>query len=339
MGDRLAGEKTATAMTIFDKDINMKKVSLLIAALIIAFGATYLIANQPQEEEASVQASYSAVLEEIDQLEKSITRQTPMERVMEVFAQVESKLEEFIGAYPGTDEAQDAKFQLGMLNANISNLEKAQKYLEDFIDNSPNAQRSKKAYAHFFLSETLKNEEQFDAAKKHLTIFLEKYGDVDPNLLARAKASLEDMEILKKLTVGNEPIPFKVKSLDGKTISLDRYKGKVVLLDFWATWCGPCRREMPKVISLYNQFNDKGFEIIGISLDESRTSLEQYIKENKMGWPQYFEGNKWNNSIAKKYGVRAIPATFLLDREGKIRYKAVRGRELARAVEKLVSEK
>jgi thiol-disulfide isomerase/thioredoxin len=324
-------------MNVFDKEINMRKLSLLFAALIVIFGATFLIANQG--EEVNVQETYNTVLAEIKTLEQSINRQTPTNRVMEVFAEVEEKLETFIAQFPGTDEAQDAKFQLGMLNANISNLEKSKQYLEDFIANSPNAQKSKMGYAHFFLAETFKNEEQFEDARKHLTIFLKEYGDIDPNLLARAKASLDDMEVLKKLTVGGEPIPFSVMDLEGKSLSLDKYKGKVVLLDFWATWCGPCRSEMPKVISLYNEYHNKGFEIVGISLDESRTLLEKYITENKMEWPQYFEGTKWDNSIARKYGVRAIPATFLLDREGKIRYKAVRGRELARAVEKLVSEK
>lgn len=329
-------------MNIFNKEINMKRISLVLAALILVFGATFLIANQggnQGEEEVSVQDSYTAVLEEIKVLEQSISRQTPRDRVLEVFALVEEKLGTFISQYPGTDEAQDAKFQLGMLNANISNLEKSKLYLEDFIANSPNAQKSKLGYAHFFLAETFKNEDKFDDAKKHLTIFLKEYGDIDPNLLARAKANLDDMEVLKRLTVGSMPIEFSVKGLDGKSLSLEKYKGKVVLLDFWATWCGPCRSEMPKVISLYNQYHDKGFEIIGISLDESKSALEKYITDNKMEWPQYFEGTKWQNSLAKKYGVRSIPATFVLDRKGKIRYKAVRGRELARAIEKLVSEK
>ena len=325
-------------MNIFNKEINMKRISLVLAALILVFGATFLIANQG-EEEMSVQDSYTVVLDEIKVLEQSISRQTPRNRVMEVFALVEEKLGSFISQYPGTDEAQDAKFQLGMLNANISNLEKSKLYLEDFIANSPNAQKSKLGYAHFFLAETFKNGDKFEDAKKHLTIFLKEYGDIDPNLLARAKASLDDMEVLKKLTVGNDPIPFSVKDLDGKSLSLEKYKGKVVLLDFWATWCGPCRSEMPKVISLYNKYHNKGFEIIGISLDESKSALEKYITDNKMEWPQYFEGTKWQNSLAKKYGIRSIPATFVLDRKGKIRYKAVRGRELARAVEKLVSEK
>ncbi|MBI4719928.1 MAG: redoxin domain-containing protein [Chitinivibrionia bacterium] len=342
----------------------MKKLMILLSALVLITATVFLItiksgsggppaeatgssdpqpagsgSSDPQSGDATSQAAYEKVLEEIKTLEHSVTRETPMEQVMEVFGRVEQKLVDFASRYPGTDEAQDAKFQIGLLNANLSNVEKAKQYLEDFIANSPNAQKSKLGYAHFFLAETLMNEDKFDEAKKHYSTFIERYGDADANMLARAKASLGDMETMKNLAVGKPPIPFEVKGLDGKTISLAKYKGTVVLIDFWATWCGPCRSEMPHVISLYSEYHSKGFEIIGISLDDNKANLDTYIADNKMTWPQYYEGNKWNNSIAKRYGVRAIPATFLVDKQGNIRYKAVRGRELARAVEKLVSEK
>ncbi|MFH1754844.1 MAG: TlpA disulfide reductase family protein, partial [Candidatus Latescibacterota bacterium] len=124
-----------------------------------------------------------------------------------------------------------------------------------------------------------------------------------------------------------------------KTLSIEKFKGKVVLLDFWATWCKPCLEEMPNVKRIYKQYQTEGFEIIGISLDSNKTALDSYIKKNDMNWPQFFDGGGWNNALAKKYKIRSIPATYLLDRQGKIRYKSVRGPELARAVEQLVKEK
>jgi thiol-disulfide isomerase/thioredoxin len=351
----------------------MKKIMIFISAVVLVSAAAFLVTIKSQSKktvskeiasdaarsaepqsvaaqsgaqtpgssasgEMSAQEAYDQVLEEIKNLEHSVGRDTPMEKVMEIFGQVEQKLVDFATQYAGTDEAQDAKYQLGLLNANINNLDKAKLYLEDYIEHTPNAEKTKLGYAHFFLAEAFKNDDKFDQAKKHYSIFIKDYGDVDPRMVSQAKMSLNDIEILKHLAVGKPPIPFEVKGLDGKTISIEKLKGKVVLIDFWATWCGPCRSEMPKVISLYNEFHSKGFEIIGISLDDSRSVLERYLQDNKMTWPQYFEGTKWDNSVAKRYGVHSIPSTFLVDRQGNIRYKAVRGRELARAVEKLVRE-
>ncbi len=290
-------------------------------------------------EALSSKDAYAKLLEDLKQMEHGIAGGSSMEKILEVFDRIEKKLEDFIAAYPGTDEAQDAKFQLGMLNSNINKADKAEKYLQDYITSSPNAPREKLGYANFFLAQAYKSDEQFGKAKKYYLVFLDKYSDVDAKLASRAKSILEDMDVLKKLAVGNKPIPFKVKDIEGKPLSLDKYKGKVVLLDFWATWCGPCRQEMPNVIKLYDKHHDKGFEIVGISLDSKKDALLSYLKTKGIKWPQYFDGAGWKNSVAMKYRIRSIPTTFLLDRKGKIRYKSLRGRELERAVEKLLREK
>jgi thiol-disulfide isomerase/thioredoxin len=129
-----------------------------------------------------------------------------------------------------------------------------------------------------------------------------------------------------------------VKDTNGKTLSLAKYKGKVVLLDFWATWCQPCKVEMPNVIRIHKKFNPKGFEIIGISLDSDARALENFVKANGIAWPQYFDGKGWKNDVAGLYRVRSIPATYLIDKKGKIRYQSLRGAELEKAVEQLLSE-
>ena len=131
-----------------------------------------------------------------------------------------------------------------------------------------------------------------------------------------------------RLAVG-QPFPaFSEKDLDGKPLTTDAYKGKVVLVDFWATWCGPCVAELPNVLAAYQKYHDKGFEIIGISLDKDRDALTKFIAENKMTWAQYFDGQGWENKLSQAYGITSIPATFLLDREGKIAAKDLRGPEL-----------
>jgi thiol-disulfide isomerase/thioredoxin len=132
--------------------------------------------------------------------------------------------------------------------------------------------------------------------------------------------------------------PFEEKDMNGKPLSLAAFKGKVVLVDFWATWCPPCVAEMPNVVAAYGKYHDKGFDIVGISLDESRPELESFLKKNDMTWPQYFDGKGWENVLADRYGIRSIPATFLLDREGRIIGRDLRGEALEKAVAKALGE-
>ena len=111
-----------------------------------------------------------------------------------------------------------------------------------------------------------------------------------------------------------------------------------MLIDFWATWCGPCRGELPHVIATYKKYHDQGFEIIGISLDQDQAKLTGFTKEMNMTWQQYFDGQGWQNKLAVKYGIESIPATFLLDGNGKIIGRDLRGDELTQAVAKALGK-
>jgi len=127
---------------------------------------------------------------------------------------------------------------------------------------------------------------------------------------------------------------FAEKDLTGKPLSIAQFKGKIVLVDFWATWCGPCVAELPNVIEAYKKYHDKGFEIIGISLDKDEAKLKAFLSEKGMAWPQYFDGLAWESKLGKKYGINSIPSTFLLDKEGKIIAKDLRGEALGAELEK-----
>lgn len=152
--------------------------------------------------------------------------------------------------------------------------------------------------------------------------------------------ALADTSVASKpyISPGHRAPEFTMESLDGREIRLSDYRGRVVLLDFWATWCQPCIVELPNVVRTYSEYNHRGFEIIGLSLDEDRDRLVGFVKEQKIPWPQLFDGKGWKMEIAQLYRVSAIPATYLLDRNGTIRYKNLRGRELARRVEELLAE-
>jgi len=145
--------------------------------------------------------------------------------------------------------------------------------------------------------------------------------------LSRTKIATKTHKLLGQLLTD-----VKFTSLNGEQIDISQYKGKVVLIDFWATWCGPCIRELPNVKKTYSDYHDRGFEIIGISLDKSRTTLEKFIKNNNIPWPQYFDGKGWKNEISTRFDIHSIPATFLLDQKGIIRYANLRGLALERAV-------
>lgn len=127
----------------------------------------------------------------------------------------------------------------------------------------------------------------------------------------------------------------KFTAFDGREIDLKDYKGKVVLVDFWATWCGPCVAEMPHVKAIYEKYKSKGFEVIGISLDTDRARLEEYLKKNGISWAQFFDGKGWNNELAVKHGVKSVPAAFLIDRDGTLITKKARAEVLDKAMEQL----
>ena len=134
----------------------------------------------------------------------------------------------------------------------------------------------------------------------------------------------------------NKPVlDFQVTDVRGETLSLTQYRGQVVLLDFWATWCPPCIAEMPNVKATYAKYKNQKFEIIGISLDQSTAPLEAYIASEGLTWRQY-----WDNGgrISNMYNVRAIPSTFLIDGAGIIRRVNLRGPALEMAVDELVRE-
>jgi len=145
-------------------------------------------------------------------------------------------------------------------------------------------------------------------------------------------------EIVKeqqKTAVGTIAPDFTMNNPEGKPIQLSSLRGKVVMIDFWASWCGPCRQENPNVVRLYQQYHEKGFEIIGVSLDRTKEDWVKAIQDDKLTWIHVSDLQYWQNAAALLYSVKLIPQSYLLDKEGKIIAKGLRNEQLDKKLKEL----
>lgn len=162
--------------------------------------------------------------------------------------------------------------------------------------------------------------EEYKLVNKNL---LEKYPNSEYTITFNSRVSE-----LGKLAVGTQAPDIIMNDPSGKTLKLSDLKGKIVLIDFWASWCKPCRAENPNVVRVYNTYKSKGFEIFGVSLDKEKGAWEAAIQQDKLTWNHVSDLGFWNSPVVKTYNISGIPFTVLLDKEGKIIAKNLRGQQL-----------
>jgi thiol-disulfide isomerase/thioredoxin len=186
---------------------------------------------------------------------------------------------------------------------------------------------------------------KYDEAAKVYKAFEQAFAKSGEPALAEAAAQLAAKAATRLGWLGKEA-EVKETRRDGKEFDLSEYKGKVVLVDFWATWCGPCLKELPNVIANYKKYHDRGFEVVGISLDNDQEQLEEFFKNNDLPWPTLWTAkiadqlvdDPFEHPLAKKYGVDALPTTLLVDQQGKVVALGVSGERLGEKLAELLGE-
>ncbi len=144
----------------------------------------------------------------------------------------------------------------------------------------------------------------------------------------KGKALGDKLNVMKRSAIGQPAPLFTMNDVTGNAVNLSDYKGKYVLLDFWASWCGPCRAENPNLVKMYNKYKQEGFDVLGVSLDDDKTKWLQAIKGDHLTWIQVSDLQGWKNKAAKMYGVHAIPANYLIGPDGKVLARNLRGSDL-----------
>ena len=255
----------------------------------------------------------------------------------------------FINAYPKYKRVDEVYYLLGTGLMQLDRIEEGIEVFEELIRYYPAADYVEPSLltlglAYDKVGEHEKADRLYEKLVNHTKYRAGRFSDVAQQLLEQdwdartgelADASGTSASPNPSQFINSPALDFQVTGLKGETLSLSQYRGQVVLLDFWATWCGPCIAEMPNVKATYAKYKNQKFEIIGISLDRSTAPLEAYIASQGIAWRQY-----WDNGgrISNMYNVRAIPSTFLIDGAGIIRRVNLRGPALEMAVGELVRE-
>ena len=255
----------------------------------------------------------------------------------------------FVKAYPKYTRVDEVYYLLGNGLIMLDRIEEAIEVLDELIRDYPSADYVEQSLlllglAYDKVGEHDKADPLYEKLVSHTKYRTGRYAAIAQQLLELDRAERIG-ELTNSAGANSAPSPsqfinrpaldFQVTDLSGETLSLTQYRGQVVLLDFWATWCGPCIAEMPNVKATYAKHKHQKFEIIGISLDSSPAPLQAYIASEGLTWRQYWDSD---SRISSMYNVRAIPSTFLIDGSGIIRQVNLRGAALETAVAALVQE-
>lgn len=244
---------------------------------------------------------------------------------------VENKLSALNGEYNAAspENKQSEQFMTALRGRYETLMQEQNTILKKFIQDNPSS------YVSLTALRTVAGQSPNPAEIESLINTLSPSLKSSPSL----KPLIQNMEALKKTSVGSQAMDFTQNDPDGKPVKLSDFKGKYVLLDFWASWCGPCRQENPNVVSAFNKYKDKNFTVLGVSLDRQngKDAWLKAIKDDGLTWTHVSDLKFWQNEVAVMYGVRGIPKNFLIDPQGKIIATDLRGEDLERQLAEVLN--
>ena len=318
-----------------------------LLALAVLAAAPQVAADKPQTSQSpEVSPHEIEALEKVRALRADTPNPPPRTQAdrIKFIAEVFDRMAAFEQEWPGTAAAIEARhvmaaFEIRFLERRaegVKKLEDVYRALLQYQGPPPPDFRLSADGVAFDLALELITDEDFDRAEK----ILGEVAAMDSPLAERARVGLEEMPIRRQLANGNPIPPFQLRDLNDAPVGPEDYLGKVWVLDFWATWCGPWRFDMPKIRDVYNEFYKEGFDILGISLDEpdKRDMLVNYLNTERLPWRQVYEGNKWSTTLAEQFAIHSIPSNFIIDRKGIIRRKNVPLKELREAVDAILAD-
>ena len=273
-----------------------------------------------------------------DSLHKSTLGGTPNNDKFQKFNTESRAISEKVAKFEKDNGPEMQKAQMSNDTVTINKLLKEYKkfqnemndYSKKFIKENPDAYLSVLLLENFLMRQYLTPEE--------IKSYFEGL-DKDVKETKSGKKIKTALDSMTAIVIGKPAPNFSAQSPEGKTISLKESLGKVTIIDFWASWCGPCRAENPNVVALYNEFHPQGLNIIGVSLDKDAAKWKEAIAKDGLIWPHVSNLKFWEDPIAKQYNVQSIPATFILDEKGNIVAKDLRGEELRAKVAALLGVK
>lgn len=237
-----------------------------------------------------------------------------------------AKKDAFSAAVVSGVPVQDEYRQFSAGESAVKDLKQQKQLAKTFVQAHPHSYASALALLEYFSFNT--DADELDGLYKGLDLPVQQ-----------SRLGLQVKEVIDgtKLTaVGNPAPPFTQNDVDGKPVSLSSFRGSYVFVDFWASWCGPCRLENPHVVKVFHQYHDKGFAVVGVSLDDQRDRWLEAIKKDKLDWTQLSDLKGNENQVAIEYGVKGIPMNFLMDKEGKIIARGLYGNELEKKLAELL---